>query len=322
MMVHQEEPNAEPILSVVVLIGSQRERAIEAVNRLLAQNPSVPLEVIVVDAAPEAGALPWLDRPEIRHVPMAELASIAEGKVAGARLARGRHLAFLEDHCHAEPGWAAAVVEGFEQGADVVAYAFGNLNPVNYVSRAFLLLAYGPWSSPVASGFIESPSWMNVAYRADLIREHLDELGDLLQCESLFQASLRRRGLRFWQAGKAEVRHLNHTRLLGACRDCAAWQRLFAATRARVQGWTLSHWVIHAAAAPWLSPTVIAWRLGRRLWARRELRLPFLRSLPLIMAVYHYGSFHEALGCLFGPGSAERDSVEVETGDPRSPRRP
>ena len=34
-----------------------------AVHRLLAQEPAVPLEVIVVDATPDGGGLPWLMYP-------------------------------------------------------------------------------------------------------------------------------------------------------------------------------------------------------------------------------------------------------------------
>ena len=277
----------------------------------------MPLEVIVVDATPDGGGLPWLEHPAVRYLPTAELPSIAAGKAAGARLARGRFMAFVEDHCHAEPGWAAAVVDGFARGADAVAYAFGNLNPVNYVSRAFLLLAYGPWASPVASGWIDRPSRMNVAYRADLIREHLDRMDDFFHCETMFEAALRRRGCRFWQAGEAHVRHLNHLRFWGAARDSATWQRVGSATRVRLEQWSLGRRMVYALAAPCLSPPVIVARLGRRLWARPELRRPFLAALPLILAVYHCGSVQESLGYLFGPGTAIRDLIEVETGDPR-----
>jgi hypothetical protein len=318
-MIHREASDpSPPILSIVVVIGRQRDRAAAAVDRLLREDLPAGLEVVVVDAAPEAGFLPWEEHPRVRYVAAGGLASIAAGKAAGARLAAGRVIAFCEDHCHVEPGWAAAVIEGFEQGADLVAYAFGNLNPVNYVSRSFLLLAYGPWMSPVASGWIPSPSWMNVAYRAALIREHLDDLPDLLHCETLFHERLRGRGARFWQAGAAHVRHRNHPRLLGACRDSAVWQRLFAATRSRIERWSAARRLIYALAAPVLSAPLIASRLGRRLWVRPELRGRFAASLPLILAVYYFGAIQEARGYLFGEGDAGRRSLEVETSDPRS----
>ena len=302
----------------MVLIGLQRERAAEAVDRLLQQDPAADIEVVVVDASPEAGSLPWQAHPRVRYLAAGGLASIAAGKAAGARHAAGRFIAFCEDHCHVERGWASAVIDGFEQGADLVAYAFGNLNPVNYVSRSFLLLAYGPWMSPVASGWIPSPSWMNVAYRADLIHEHLDDLPDLLHCETLFHERLRERGARFWQAGAAHVRHLNHPRLLGACHDSAVWQRLFAATRSRIERWSAARRLLYALAAPFLTAPLIAARLGLRLWERPELRGRFLSSLPLILAVYYFGAIQEAAGYLFGEGAAGRRSIEVETSDPRA----
>jgi hypothetical protein len=307
-----------PILSVVVVIGRQRGRAMDAVERLLRQDPAEGIEVVVVDAAPDEGGLPWLAHARVRYVKAGGLASVAAGKATGAGHAAGRAIAFCEDHCHVEAGWAEAVVDGFERGADAVAYAFGNLNPVSYVSRAFLVLAYGPWMSPVASGWIPSPSWMNVAYRADLLREYADRLPDLLHCETLFHVYLRRRGARFWQAGKAHVLHLNHPRLPGACADSAVWQRLFASTRARVECWSLARRLCYAVASPVLSAPVIALRLGRRVWSRPELRVGFIVSLPVILAVYYYGAIHEARGYLCGEGRSGIRSLEVETSDPRS----
>ena len=47
------------------------------------------------------------------------------------------------------------------------------------------------------------------------------------------------------------------------------------------------------------------------------MRPAFLKSLPLVLLVYSYGVFNEAKGYLFGRGSAARESLEVETGDPR-----
>ena len=318
-MNHDVEPEqATPILSVVMVVGAQRPRAAEAVRRHAAQRLDGGHEVVVVDATPEAGREGWPEDACVRYVDAPALPSLADGKAMGATLARGRHIAFCEDHCHVEPGWAAAVVDGFAHGADAVAYAFGNLNPVNYVSRAFLLLAYGPWMSPVASGWIPAPSWMNVAYRGDLVRRHLSELVDIFHCETMFHARLQAEGARFWQAGDARVLHLNHPRLFGACRDSAVWQRLFAATRTRVGRWSLFRRLAYASGAPFLSAPLITYRLSRRLRARPELRGRLLASLPLVLLVYYVGAQQEALGYLFGAGDSGRQSFEVETSDPRT----
>ena len=309
---------ARPQISVVVFIGERRRRALRCLSALAAQQNPPSMEIIVVDLYPQAGPLELPELSTVRYFPFAEATSIPHAKAHGARQAAGLTIAFLEDHCVPGPGWAAAVWRAFDDHPDVtaVAYAFRNLNPVNYVSRAFFVLAYGPWMAPAAGGPIDAPSWMNVAYRASCLRPHLSGFEHLLSCEFLFHATLRRQGLRFWHAAGAEVFHLNHPRLLGSCRDSAVWQRLFASARVRNEAWGWPRRVVYFCGAP-LNPLVIAWRLGRRLWQRPELRRQFFLSLPLVLTVYTFGMCNEALGYLFGPGASGRKSIEVETVDPR-----
>ena len=304
-----------PLLSVVVTIGALRRRALRCLDALLAQTGAPPLQIVVVDAAPEFGPP---DRPGLDYLPLPACPSINAAKAAGALRARAPVVAFLEDHCVPEPGWAAALHRVFTEQPEVAAaaYAFANLNPVNWVSRSFLLLAYGPWMAPVASGPIPTPSWMNVAYRRQVL-EQAGGLTDWMGCEGLFLHRLARNGAKFWQAGDALVRHLNHPGLLGSARDSACWQRLFAATRVRVDHWSWFRRLAYFCGAVPFSPSIIAWRLGRRLWTRPELRGAFFRALPLILFVYTYGAFSEALGYLAGPGGAPRKTIYVETGDPR-----
>jgi hypothetical protein len=304
-------------LSVIIVVGRQRLRAEQCIEALLKQDNPPPMELIVIDVAPEAEPPRWASSATVRHIPRPETESMAEAKAIGARLAHSEFIAFLEDHCHPGPGWASAVRHAFKCDVDVVAYAFKNLNPVNYTSRAFLVLAYGPWLAPAESGPVSSPSWMNVAYRAAVLRRYFDRLPLLFECETLLHKELRLAGSRFWHESAAEVAHLNHPRLRGSCRDSAVWQRLFAAARVSHENWGLPRRLLYAAGSP-LSPAVIAWRLGRRMWARPSMRGTFLKSLPLMLAVYSYGSLNESRGYLFGRGNAGRESIEVETADPRA----
>jgi hypothetical protein len=309
-------PGSAPRLSVVVFFGQRRRRALRCLQALAEQTNPPEMEVVGVDLYPAAGRpdVPGLAR--FRYLPCAEAASISDAKARGARLATGEIIAFLEDHCVPSPGWAAAVAEAFDShpGA-AAAYAFRNLNPVNYTSRAFLVLAYGPWMAPVEVGEIPSPSWMNVAYRAAVLAPHLPELDQHLHCEFLFLRGLKNQGCRFWQS-RAEVSHLNHPSVLGSCRDSAVWQRLFAAARVRRERWGWGRRLVYFCGSP-LTPLVVAWRLGRRLWERPSMRWPFVKSLPLILTIYGYGMTGEALGYVFGMGRAGRQSIDVETVDPR-----
>lgn len=268
-----------------------------------------------MDSEPQLGLV---DLPGVECVPCGDCPSIPHAKAIGVGRARAEVVALIEDHCVPSPAWAAAVVAAFEAHPEVaaVAYAFDNLNPINWVSRCFLVLAYGPWMAPVESGYIPTPSWMNVAYR----RKVLVEAGDLARwfsCEGLYLHQLKSAGAKFWQAGDARVSHLNHPYLLGSARDSAVWQRLFASARVEAEDWSWARrWMYFFAAVP-LSPAIITWRLGRRLWSRPELRLRFLTSLPLIYFVYTFGAFAEAAGYVFGTGDVLRRTFEIETGDPR-----
>lgn len=301
---------------MVVTIGVLRRRALRCIDALLSQLDAPPLQIVVADLAPHLGPP---DRPGTDYLPLPEARSIAEAKAAGARRAYAPVIAFLEDHCVPQPGWAAAVHRAFTAHPEVaaVAYAFENLNPVNWVSRSFLLLAYGPWMAPAVSGPVATPSWMNVAYRKPVLDQAADPVA-WMQCEGLFLHRLRQSGAKFWHAGDALVRHLNHPRLLGSARDSACWQRLFAATRAEVDGWNWFRRIAYSGGAVPFSPSIIAFRLGQRIWTTRpEMRGAFLRALPLILFVYTWGAFSEALGYVAGAGGSARHSIYIETGDPR-----
>lgn len=304
-----------PVISVVVTIGARRWRALRCLEALTRQVGAPPLQILVMDSEPQLGAP---DLAGIEHVPCADCPSIPHAKAEGFALSRAPIVAFLEDHCVPQPGWAAAIASAFAEQPDLaaVAYAFGNLNPVNWVSRSFLLLAYGPWMAPVASGPIPTPSWMNVAYARRVLCE-APNLVHWFSCEGLFLHQLKDKGAKFWQAGEAHVKHLNHPFLFGSARDSAVWQRIFAAARVEIEDWSWPRRMLYAAAAVPCSPSIIIWRLTRRLWTRPEMRARIVSALPLLFFVYTWGAFSEALGYIAGSGDASRLSFEIETGDPR-----
>jgi hypothetical protein len=310
---------SEPVLSVVITIGARRWRAVRCLKAILTQVNAPRMQIVVMDNKPhlELPQFEGSDWERIQHVPCSEIASIPEAKARGASLAVAPVVAFLEDHCVPEPGWAEAVALAFEQHPDLtaVAYSFGNLNPVNWVSRSFLILAYGPWVNPLQSGPVSTPSWMNLAYKRDKLPGEA-ALKRQLSCEGRFLSQLQQSGAKFWQSAEARVKHLNHPSLIGSALDSAVWQRLMAANRADLEEWSWPRRLLYFFAAVPLSPSIIAWRLSRRLWARPEMRLPLLSSLPLVLFVFTIGSFWEAIGYVAGPGDPA-STFWIETGDPR-----
>lgn len=273
------------------------------------------MQIIVVDSEPQLGA-PGLNG--IQYIPCPDCPSIPHARALGVQFASAPIVAFLEDHCVAQPGWAPAVASAFAANPNiaVVAYAFENLNPVNWISRSCAVLAFGPWMAPVPSGPIEKASCTNVAYRKEILAG-ARSLAQWFTCEDAHLEALRRSGVQFWQAGEARVKHLNHPCLPGLVRNASVWQRLIAATRVQVGNWPWPRRILHAIAAVPCSPLIIIWRLGRSLWGRKEIRRQFIVALPLMYFFYTWGAFSEALGYVAGSGNAARRTFEIETGDPR-----
>lgn len=314
-MANTDEVNSTPKISVVITIGARRWRALRCLKALLAQEEAPRMQIIVMDSEPQLG-LP--DLPGIEHVPCRDCASIPHAKTQGVRQARADVIAFIEDHCVPAPGWAAAIYAAVEAHPEVsaFAYTFDNLNPVNWVSRSFFLLAYGPWIGPLPSGYIPTPSWMNVTYRKSTLLA-AENLVHWFSCEGLFLHRLQQSGAKFWQTSEARVSHLNHPSAIDSGKDSAVWQRLTASVRVEVDQWNWPRRLLYFVAAVPLSPAVITWRLGKRLWSRPDLRWQFIAGLPLIYFVYSFGAFAEAAGYVAGPGDAARRTFEIETGDPR-----
>ena len=87
---------AAPLVSVVIPTYNRRELVREAVASVLAQHYQ-PLELIVVDDGSDDGTVTALaDHPEVRLLRQAHSGMPGQARNAGARLARGEYLAFLD----------------------------------------------------------------------------------------------------------------------------------------------------------------------------------------------------------------------------------
>lgn len=303
-----------PEVSVITVVGAQRSRAQRCIELILAQAEPYRIEIITVDVA-DGG--PFSDDPRVRYLAAGDVGNIAEAKVRGVSVARGDFFLFIEDHCHPRSNWLCGVMNGFAQGADVVGYSFYNMNPVNYTSRAFLVFAYGPWLGPAESGPVEMPSWMNVAYRRSALEKFSDRYLEVLHREAHIFEELKARGSTLWLAGDAEVEHMNHPTLRGACWDTSVWQRLVAAARVREGNWSVGRKLVYTLGAP-LIPLVTTYRLLQRVSHRAEIVPLFWTALPLVLVIFTVGTFWEVCGYWLGEGNSGRESLLVETADPRT----
>ncbi|WP_201776921.1 glycosyltransferase family 2 protein [Streptacidiphilus anmyonensis] len=125
---HGTDPGSGSRLSVVVCCYTtdRWDDIRAAIASVAAQQPPVRETVIVVDHCPGLERLARehladdADGSCVRVVANAERRGLSGARNTGAAEARGDVVAFLDDDATAEPGWAAAILAGYADAADVL----------------------------------------------------------------------------------------------------------------------------------------------------------------------------------------------------------
>ena len=301
------------VLSVVLVAGSQRERAQRVIDAIANQTALPSVELILVDLAradarrleiPERLAHVRLLRPDIRQWGIA--------RAEGARAVSGLSVAFIEDHCFPTPTWAEMLIETHKDSWGAVGYAFTNANPDSYVSRSSLMARCGSFVHPATRGQAHLLSGNNVSYKRDLLLSFGQELDEILAIDFCLQEILDQRGVPMFVESRALAAHENFTSVTQEGTTGHHYCRLLAATRAETQSWSAARRIMHGVGAPLGSPAIRLWRLIAGLRGRNELRSTVLLGLPVIVAEYLFDALGESLGYLFGVGNAETETLRWE----------
>src|ERR1041385_6854046 len=108
----------QPDVSVVIVSWNGRQHLDMCLSSVGAQR-EVTFETIVVDNGSIDGTTDYVRErfPWVRLVTLAENRGFAGGNNAGAREARGRFVAFLNNDTSADPGWLRALVTGVDEAS-------------------------------------------------------------------------------------------------------------------------------------------------------------------------------------------------------------
>jgi Glycosyl transferase family 2 len=295
-----------PVMSVVLPTPSDFASIATTVRHLSRQSIANRLELVVVAMGRPGFSLDprgcgglWGSR--VVHVGEA---SHGQASAAGVRAAEAALVVFAEDHCFPEPGWAEALVRGY-QGPDVAAVGpvFRNANPATLVSWCDFAIGYGPWIDPATSGEQPFLAGHNSSYRREILLGLGSRLEQLLEAETVLHLELRAGGLRLVVEPRARAAHTNFGRFgvwLPVQYHCG---RVFAAERARGWGWAKR--AFYAAASP-LIPCV---RLVRALGHLRRAERPrpsLARAAPLLGLGLAADGLGQLMGYVAGGGVSSR----------------
>lgn len=279
---------APPPLSIVIAASDSAE----AVARCLASlGPPSGFEVLVVAATdriaprPVIAGVTWILAPPGSGVPTL--------RGLGLRHARGEFVAFTEDSCHLDPGWAASWMGAFRDPQ--VRAATG---PVDHEAGpattawdwAVFFCEYAPFLGPPRPGPPSRLAGNNFAARAG---EVLALGGDELH-ESALAGALKGRGARMVRVEGAAAWHTRRFSARETIRDRLRYGLGFGRLRASSGRNPL---VVLAGPAILLAQ---AGRVGFWVFAAGRHRAKFVEVLPITLAALAAWSVGEWLGWMTG----------------------
>jgi hypothetical protein len=301
-----------PELSVVMIAGAQRARAQRTIDAVGAQTVSDSLELVVVDIAPESDPLRLPESIRSRRIDAAAETRWGSLRAAGTRAAAAPVVAFIEDHCAPQEGWAEALIETHREPWAAVGYAFEPANPTRWRSRATLIAEYGFWAHPVTGGPARILPGNNVSYKRKILLSLGDDLDRALDMDDNIHRLIAAQGLPSGLSAGARVAHQELAGIRPTAKANYDYGRVLAAARSSDEGWGLPRRLLYAGAAPLGAPAVRALRLLDSLRGRSALWGQAVAALPAIVAIWIANALGQATGCLFGTGDAGRRLVGWE----------
>ena len=308
------ETMSVPSLSVVLVTAGSFGTVRKIVRCLQAQTICDQIELLIAVRSgaafcAEPDVLSGFKRHEI--IEIGEPVRVAVAKTTAVGRATAPVIAFTEDHCFPEPGWAEALLAAHNDGWAGVGPAVRNANPGTAISRTAYLMHWASWMDPVARGPAQLIAWHNSSYRRTALMEVSGDLPGLFLVENFLQAALRDRGHHLYVEPAACVSHVNMSRP-GPWMAHGFWGgRLYAARRVSYERSSLLQRAKKVASCP-VVPLVRMWRLLRLLRRDRRLGEFMPRTLPLLAVGLLTHAAGEAAGYLLGEGDAESHYSEFE----------
>ncbi len=300
-------------LSVVLVVGEQRERSARGLRSILEQNIIDQIEVLVMDCSvPGTPPLLGSEHPSVRVVRLVQDELYAHTLAEGVRQARAPVVAFMEEHCTALPGWAEALVSAHQGPWAGVGGEIHSANPGLGSSEAVAFTMSEPWNIPGERREVKLLDVPNSAFKREILLEYGDTLDTLLRSDPVLVWKLSQDGHRFLVDPAAKFAHIYVTSLRFFGRVQYVWHRCFGHTRAEVFNWPVGKRALRIL----VTPLVPWWRVAKRavqiVWHRPRLLWSFIRNAPLVLIGDYYAAFGQAVGLMFGMGDAEARFSDYE----------
>ena len=235
----------------------------------------------------------------VRRVAVPNMARMGQAYAEGVRATTAPLIALTEDHCFPETDWAEAFLRRHDQGDwAAVGPTMINGNPDSAASWTQFIVEYSNHGTVGEKGVRRDLPGHNSCYRRDAILFYEPRLEWWLECETIMQWDMTRRGLRLYADPAVRTNHWNCSRFWPTLGFAWLYPRVFAAYRAaRLNG-------IGRAKLALLWPLIPFVRFGRT-WPLMKRQHGFRRALQLSPGVFLnflVSGASEGLGYIAGVG--------------------
>lgn len=305
-----------PELTVVLVVGTRRERATACLRSILDQL-GARLEILLVDLGRGAPPLPGSDDPRVRLIVPPAGTLFAEARAIAVRDARAPFIAFLEEHALAMEGWAAAIVAAHADGWDGVGGQVADLRGGDPVARVVSLMNDIRWLEPARAREVSFLPSHNSSYRRELLLRLGDELASLLRVESVLCQRLTRDGARLYLEPRVRFVHLYETSLRSNARVYFLYSRYLAVARAEANRWPGWKRLVYILGSPLMPFHYLVKFFGVVRHERPDLWRHAFAGTPRILVAQIAAAFGHTVGLIAGVGNAEAEFSEYELGEER-----
>ena len=310
-----------PELSVILAVGERRNRAPACLASLLEQEGIERLEILIYDLAPGSPEpIPGSDHPSVivERLPPESLFSAA--KARGVEAARAPVVAFIEEHCRALPGWAAALIAAHHRGPYAgVGPEVHNGNSNVPFSRSIHVVNYQMFYPGAARGERGMLPGHNSSWKRQALLAYGDRLEEYLRAEIVLHLRLVADGYWLLLEPAAKLAHWNESDLKSASRGRYLWNRIYAHQRAKAFGWSMARRWSYILATP-LIPLYSVVRLILWLARHRPDLLPTaMLGVPRISIAAIAAAWGHSAGLLWGTGDADARFTWFEMNEHRDP---
>jgi hypothetical protein len=296
-MAASAEARGGPALSVVVVPFAGERALARCLAALARQRGASPDEVLV----PADDEFPGAEdaaraHPRARVIRERGRRGPAALRAAGLRAARGRIVAFTEDHCVPADDWCASLLAAHAAPHAAIGGAVEKDEGGGTLGWALYLCDYGRYMRPLAEGPAEYLTDVNVSYKRAAIASLPEAVGGEF-IETAVHWALARRGETLWLSPRIVVRQRRDARLAAALRDRFAHGRAFAGTR--VAAMPAPRRVVRAAASAVLPLVLVRRAVGQAVSRRRHVAAA-ARALPAMLVLTAAWALGECVGYLAG----------------------